>query len=331
MVEKVLTIGIPIYNMEKLLSRCLDSVVASKYIDKLDIIAVNDGSVDKSLEIAQGYQQRYPNSVRVIDKPNGGWGTAINKSIELAEGKYYKSLDSDDWFNTSELDEFIPLLEQIDCDMVITDFNEVNERGDIRVMPAHGIADKPMLLEEYLKTTNMHGRPIHAITFRTAFLQEIQFEVMPKYYADLDYILTPQLSINEVCVLHLNIYQYFCGRAGQSVSVEGYNKHFQDYINVTLKLLNVSAMAKDKSPYLYQFYINNIYGMIVFCYRLLMMNKYQRQNPESKKILKDFDKTLQERNYELYELVGNKKAFGILPYIWLWRRTGLNIFSIIRI
>lgn len=331
MVEKILTIGIPIYNMEALLSRCLDSVIASKYIDKLDIIAVNDGSVDKSLEIAQCYQERYPNSVRVIDKPNGGWGTAINKSIELAKGKYYKSLDSDDWFDTKELDEFIPLLEQIDCDMVITDFNEVNERGDIRVMPARGIADKPMYLEEYLKTTNMYCPPIHAITFRTEFLQEIHFEVMPKYYADLDYILTPLLSIKDVCVLHLNIYQYFYGRAGQSVSVEGYNKHFQDYINVTLKLLNVSAMAKDKSPYLYQSYINHIYIMIVFCYRLLMMNKYQRHNPESIRILKNFDKTLQESNYELYELAGKKKAFGIFPYIWLWRRTGLNIFSIIRV
>ena len=73
MAKKILTIGIPIYNMETLLTRCLDSVVASKYIDNLDIIAVNDGSTDGSLEIAKGYEARFPNSVRVIDKSNGGW------------------------------------------------------------------------------------------------------------------------------------------------------------------------------------------------------------------------------------------------------------------
>ena len=83
---KILTIGIPVYNMEKYLDRCLSSVTGIRDLDKVEIIVVNDGSKDRSLEIARAYEQRFPESVRVIDKPNGGWGSGINLSIKEATG-----------------------------------------------------------------------------------------------------------------------------------------------------------------------------------------------------------------------------------------------------
>ena len=84
---KILTIGIPVYNMEKYLDRCLSSVTGIRDLDKVEIIVVNDGSKDRSLEIARAYEQRFPESVRVIDKPNGGWGSGINLSIKEEIGR----------------------------------------------------------------------------------------------------------------------------------------------------------------------------------------------------------------------------------------------------
>lgn len=324
--EKILTIGIPAYNMEEFLPRCLDSVVAAKNIDKLDIIVVNDGSKDHTSEIAHSYEERYPSSIRVIDKPNGGWGTAINLSIREAKGKYYKSLDSDDWFDTENLDRFVNELEKIDVDIVHTDFNEVYVSEEIIERKVGGRDGYVVSFADHLKTAG--GQPIHAVSYKTSFLHKIKFEVLPKFYADLDYILTPLKDAKTICIFHLNLYQYYLGREGQSVSVEGYNKHFEDFIAVSKKLIAQNNQFKEASPEIYNLYLSNIFSQSVNCYRLLMMNKFQHRNPESKKILKEYDKFLKINSKELYNMVGKKKAFKFLPYIKLWRVTGLNIFAL---
>ena len=95
--EKILTISIAAYNAEKDIARCLDSLIATGIIEKLDVVIVNDGSVDQTAEIANSYVKKYVNSIRLINKQNGGHGSTINASIKVAKGKYYKILDSDDW------------------------------------------------------------------------------------------------------------------------------------------------------------------------------------------------------------------------------------------
>ena len=66
--EKLLSIIVPTYNMERYLSRCLDSLLVSSIIEYIEILVVNDGSKDQSSAIAHNYQERYPQSVKVIDK-----------------------------------------------------------------------------------------------------------------------------------------------------------------------------------------------------------------------------------------------------------------------
>lgn len=329
--EKILTIGIPVYNMERYLDRCLSSVTGISNLDKVEIIVVNDGSTDSSLEIARTYEQRFPESVRVIDKPNGGWGTAINTLISQANGKYFKSLDSDDWFSTNELDRYVHLLSSIDTDLILTDYNEVDDKGNITTIVAKGISDTNVPLEIHLEVADYNTSSIHAITFRTKLLQDIGFVVEPKYYADLDFILSPLLHVINVYLTHINVYQYYYGRPGQSVSIEGYNKHFLDYIRVTQKLSSLIESAGDSKSVLRTAYAKRLYTVTVNCYRILLMNKFQGKNSESRVILKSFDRHLKQQSPYLYRLTSKKKAFGLLPYIAIWRLTGLNIFKIIRI
>lgn len=327
--DKILTIGIPAYNMEELLPRCLDSVVSARNIDKLDIIVVNDGSKDRTLEIAKEYEARYLQSVRVIDKPNGGWGTAINRTISEAQGKYYKSLDSDDWFITENLDSFVERLQNIEADLVLTDFNEVNTEGMIRHINILGSSDKNVLLFDHLESVGHDAYSIHAVTYRTSLLHSMEFQVAPKFYADLDYLLYPLLKVKSVYVIHENIYQYFLGREGQSISTEGYNKHYEDYLYITKKLIPLIETSRAISPSLLKAYFIRIKSVAIDAYRILMMNRYQRKNPESKRLLKELDNYVKSQSSELYSEIGKKKGFGMIPYIRLWRLTGINIFSII--
>ena len=78
---KRLSVIIPTYNMAELLPACLDSLVRSTASSLLDVVVVNDGSRDSSLSIAQRYADRYPDIVRVIDKPNGNYGSTINAAL----------------------------------------------------------------------------------------------------------------------------------------------------------------------------------------------------------------------------------------------------------
>ena len=121
---KILTISIAAYNAENYIAKCLDSLIKSKYLEQLDIIVVNDGSRDRTSQIAHQYSNKY-DSIRVIDKENGGHGSTINTSISLAEGKYYKVLDSDDAFDTCELDKLVVFLTESDVDLVLTNYHKI--------------------------------------------------------------------------------------------------------------------------------------------------------------------------------------------------------------
>ena len=121
--KKILSIIIPTYNMESLLTQCLNSLMVSKNLDMLEVLVINDGSTDKSSQIAHQYEVEYPNSFRVIDKANGNYGSCINAALPLVKGKYVRILDADDSYNTENLNQFIDFLSDIDVDLVLSDFS----------------------------------------------------------------------------------------------------------------------------------------------------------------------------------------------------------------
>ena len=103
--DKVLTVIVPVYNMEKYIRQCLESLVIGEALDRIEVLVVLDGSA----EIAYEFVEQYPDTFRIIYKANGGHGSAINTGLMMASGEYVKILDSDDWV---ERDAFCRL---VDC------------------------------------------------------------------------------------------------------------------------------------------------------------------------------------------------------------------------
>ena len=103
--DKVLTVIVPVYNMEKYIRQCLESLVIGEALDRIEVLVVLDGSA----EIAYEFVEQYPDTLRIIYKANGGHGSAINTGLMMASGEYVKILDSDDWV---ERDAFCRL---VDC------------------------------------------------------------------------------------------------------------------------------------------------------------------------------------------------------------------------
>lgn len=101
--EKVLTVVIPSFNVEKYLRQTLESLRNEEILENVEVLIVDDGSTDDTAKIGREYEKRYPQTYRVISKTNGGHGSTINCGIEQSRGTFFKVVDGDDWVNTEAL------------------------------------------------------------------------------------------------------------------------------------------------------------------------------------------------------------------------------------
>lgn len=222
---KALTIIIPTYNVSKYINQCLDSLIADKEIlDDLEILVINDGSTDDSGLKAQVYADRYPGSVTVINKENGGHGSAVNVGIERANGQYLRILDSDDWVKTDGFSRQVQFIKnqqkgkEVDC--IINPYEEVWENGKIVLydFPAlkkyeGSIGLKPLADNGYFPF-------IWNATFRTQLYRENNIPHVDEgiFYDDIEYSVYVLPFLKTVKYLPDVIYQYRLGTMGQSVN-----------------------------------------------------------------------------------------------------------------
>lgn len=107
-----ISIIIPVYNVEKYLKECIDSLIKQNYeFSKMEVILVNDGSVDNSLEICKEYETQYDN-IKVVDQPNSGVSVSRNNGIEKATGKYIMLLDSDDFISKDAIKRIVSFFDE---------------------------------------------------------------------------------------------------------------------------------------------------------------------------------------------------------------------------
>ena len=99
--EKVLTVVIPSFNVEKYLRQTLESLRNEEILEDVEVLIVDDGSTDGTAKIGKEYEKRYPQTYRVISKTNGGHGSTINCGIEQSRGTFFKVVDGDDWVSFS--------------------------------------------------------------------------------------------------------------------------------------------------------------------------------------------------------------------------------------
>ena len=127
-----LSIIIPIFNVERYIERCIKSVAAHQDIDVdlYEIILINDGSTDNSLEIAKQVAENY-NNISIITQKNTGLGGARNHGIKLAKGEYIWFIDSDDFIQKRSLNAILQKLSDEKLDVLAFDFSCTNEYGDI--------------------------------------------------------------------------------------------------------------------------------------------------------------------------------------------------------
>lgn len=123
--NQLISVIIPVYGVEKYIGKCLESVIQQTY-KNLEIIVINDGTKDKSAEIAKKYAAK-DHRIKVYDYPNGGLSVARNRGLEHAHGDYIAFLDSDDWLDLKMYETLIKVALDNDADMVKCGFMETDE------------------------------------------------------------------------------------------------------------------------------------------------------------------------------------------------------------
>lgn len=122
--EKLISVIIPVYGVEKYIKQCLDSVLNQSY-ENLEIIVVNDGTKDRSAEIAREYAQK-DGRITVYDYENGGLSVARNRGLQLAKGDYISFVDGDDWLNPDFYKKLADALESNNADIAKCSFIETD-------------------------------------------------------------------------------------------------------------------------------------------------------------------------------------------------------------
>lgn len=270
---KILTIIIPVYNVEKYIRQCLDSIILDEEQMKwLEVIVVNDGTPDQSSVIAHEYEKRYPQSIKVIDKENGGHGSAWNVGLKNASGKYIRFLDSDDWL--SNLSSFMEELKSHDEDLIFTHLIRFNEQSkSSSVSKIQNIEYNNLYSTSsfsYIETNNqyyMYG--FWYCTYkRDIFQGEQPLFVERVFYDDAILFMAPYILGKSMVFFDSELYNYRIGQSGQSVNINVERKHAHDYIKVSKGLIEFAnrhnnlndVQTKQRDTYLYK-YIKNRFSL----------------------------------------------------------------------
>ncbi len=229
--RKLLTIVVPSCNMQDYLPINIQSVLQARHASNVELLVVNDGSTDNTLEVARAWESAHPNIVRVVSKPNGHYGSAVNCGIDHATGRYLKLLDADDSVVASGLDALLEAIEQFpETDLFVTDYvfaSEGEEKpfSDVKCGPRAVELPQwePFAFDDYL----MDPLIMHSMCYRTELLRDVRLGPAGEgcglrlhegiLFTDEEFATKPCALVDQVVYVPRTVYRYVVDRAGQSI------------------------------------------------------------------------------------------------------------------
>lgn len=319
--EKILSIVIPAYNVEKYIEQCLKSFEKKAILDKIEVLIINDGSKDHTAQLAKTYCDKYPQTYYLFNKENGGHGSGINYGISHASGKYFKVVDGDDWVNIDELEAYVMLLERVDTDIVALDYLCIENQTNQILFKKYASSDSMQYGNAYeIDKGEIHSvLKMHAIAIKTSILKTNQIKIDEHcYYVDCEYITYPIANANSVYFYHKFIYMYRLGRNGQSMDMKSMQKNIAQHLKVINSLLCFYDQLHNIS--------NNKKTYIEKCIAQVVENQFQiyismgmKKGVEQE--LREFDLDLKNNYIKIYNST-NKKSITLL------RKTNYKILKI---
>ena len=301
MEEDLVSIVVPVYNVEQYLEKSINSIINQSY-KKIEIIIVNDGSTDGSLEICNSFKKK-DNRIEIISKQNGGLSDARNVGIERAKGKYITFIDSDDYIDDNYVEAMISSIKENDSDICIASH---------RVLYPNTIIDKSTKQNYVANSKEILSKMLYddgidvsawAKLYKTELLSSIKYPVGRLYE---DSATTYKLidSATKICVNSVPIYNYIV-RANSIANVKFNEKKF-DLIKSTEEMTDY---IKSKYPELEK----GCKRRLVYAY-LSTLTQLARSNEKDKKAEKKLIKFIRKNGLSVLfdKKTPKRDKFGII-------------------
>lgn len=323
MKKPIISVIVPVYNVEKYLAKCLDTILAQTF-SNIEIICVNDGSTDNSRKILAQYAQK-DSRVKIVDKKNGGLSSARNAGMKVATGEFYSFIDSDDWIEETMLEKLYNSMVSLNTDISICavhQYDETNQRiDDSNPYYTLGYFDesfdnkafsyvdtKPFLLDVCVMAWNKLYRKSFIDECNAEFPEGLIFEDGPFFFSIF-------FKTQRVSIVRDFLYYYRINRSGSIIQKAG--KKFLNVIDVVELMYNKVKEIPDFEDVKYTFFRKKVED---FIYRFENLNPKYR-NAFAKKL-----KQSSLTNEELFPPSMVKGSFGYNYFLFKNLKTGSVFF-----
>ncbi len=315
--QKLLSIAIPSYNSEAYMAHAIESLLPGG--DDVEILIVNDGSKDRTAEIADSYQAKYPGICKAIHQENGGHGAAVMAGLQNATGIYFKVVDSDDWLDETAYPHVLDVLKTLaapekQIDLVISNFiyDKVDAVHKHVMSYNHALPEnRPFSWEETRHFRIGQYLLMHSCIYRTELLRTCGLD-LPRhtFYVDELYVYVPLRSVKTMYYINENLYHYFIGREDQSVQESIMIKRIDQALKVNKLMMTSVDLEKIENEHQRK-YMRNYLEIVTVASSALLTKSGTEENIAKRKELWSY---LQKENPYAYGLLRHR-IFGFLIHI----------------
>jgi glycosyltransferase involved in cell wall biosynthesis len=311
-----ISVIVPIYNSEKYLIKCLESIVNQSY-KNLEIILVNDGSTDSSRTIIEAYTAK-DNRIVAIHKENGGIGSAYRVALGKVSGDFISFVDSDDFIDLNMYEELSKIIIEKNPDIIHFGYVFINNKNEIIY--------KNKTFDEFIKGndniftkhfTSIKDPSLACRLFRKSLFSQVK---LLDQNVGIDEIVYPQTLSNCNSVVHISKTYYYAFARNDSVSRNTYSRgKIMEGIIVQRYICNYfQDHFKKYLPYVYSKYLN----YLLFTYDISKADKEIQRSMEFNSIIQDirlyYYKAIKTNDFShiSYQLNAKLKAFVIYPSLY---------------
>ena len=293
---KLLSIAIPCYNSETYMEKCIESLLVGG--EEVEILVVDDGSSDRTAEIADSYAKKHPEIVRAIHQENGGHGEAVNTGIRNAQGIFFKVVDSDDWVDAEAYQKILATLRELvgngsQLDMLISNFVYEKEGAKHKKVMKYTSAipkEKLFTWKDVRHFSKGQYILMHSVIYRTQLLRDCGLE-LPKhtFYVDNLFVYVPLPYVKNMYYLDVDFYRYYIGREDQSVNESVMIKRIDQQIKVNKIMVDSYDLWKLQDRKLRK-YMFNYLEIITVVSTVMLIRSGTEENLEKKRELWNYIK-----------------------------------------
>lgn len=270
-----ISIIVPVYNVEKYLSRCLDNLI-NQTLKDIEIICVNDGSKDSSAEILETYAQKDKRIV-ILNQENAGLSVARNNGMDIAKGEYIGFVDSDDWVDLDFFEKLYNTAIKYDCEIAVADFIREHPTKKIKRLNLTEEKVYKTTEEKYLVCKTYREGCVWNKIYKTEFLKSINLKfVAGMYYEDRDFTARSLHFSKKLVTVPNTYYRYFVNP--KSIVKKGLNKiQNEHYILVrqqVLQFIKEQGINVPDGLYKAETYRYKIFGKTLFTIKESTKSRY---------------------------------------------------------